>query len=196
MRGENSMIPPSELDIRLNLRKMIIGKHSQTFCNTILIGLCAALLFTTASYSKDPAELTSCDNWFKGKTAGYQFWGRASEEAVRECVQKYGINRRTPFHATPLLHALAYRNVKIRTVDVLISLGADVNAKNKFHVTPLMMAARYASDPAIIKLLVKKGAKVDEQDIYGVDAEKILYINPGLSRDERADLVRILSLSR
>lgn len=164
---------------------------------TVLKVLVAAFLvmsmYSTGIYAQSAIHNVSCEHWFNGKIAGYQFWGRADSEAIRNCVAKYGVNRRNPFHATPLLHALAHRHVSISTIELLISLGADVNAKNRFHVTPLIMASRYVSDPEIIIFLVTKGARREDRDVYGVQAKDLIQVNPALTRSMKADLENILT---
>lgn len=152
-----------------------------------------ALIYATGSASQDSNRSISCENWFSGKIAGYQFWGKADISSIRLCVAKYGVNRRNPFNATPLLHALANRDVSIGTVDLLISLGADINAKNKYHVTPLIMATRYVANPDIITFLVAKGARIEDRDAYGVRARDLVTINPRLPLASKAKLIELLT---
>jgi N-acyl-D-amino-acid deacylase len=53
---------------------------------------------------------------------------------------------------------LAARNLE--KVKLLLDRGADVNARASTGVTPLMVAARYRGNANVVRLLLKKGAKV------------------------------------
>lgn len=168
------------------------------FCDTKRARVLAAaalmtLTYSTELYAQSAKHTMSCEHWFEGKIAGYQFWGKAGKEAVRACAAKYGVNRRNPFHATPLLHALANRNVSKETIELLVFLGADVNAKNKYQVTPLIMATRYVADPEIITFLISKGARREDRDVYGAQAKDLVQVNPVLNRAVKAELLKILT---
>jgi ankyrin repeat protein len=54
---------------------------------------------------------------------------------------------------------LAARNLE--KVKLLLDRGADVNARASTGITPLMVAARYRGNADVVRLLLKKGAKVD-----------------------------------
>lgn len=56
-----------------------------------------------------------------------------------------------------------------RNVELLIALGADVNAKNAFLETPLMIAAR-SGLPEVIEILLNHGAQLEAQDRDGYTA--------------------------
>ncbi len=58
----------------------------------------------------------------------------------------------------------------IETVKKLIELGQDVNKKSN-GLTPVMYAAKY-NRVDVLKLLVKKGAKLDLESAKGMTAEK------------------------
>ena len=64
----------------------------------------------------------------------------------------------------PLKMAVEYNQIKI--AQLLIDNGADVNLKNVRDVTPLMVA----TTPAMARLLVKHGAKLNEVDNRGKSA--------------------------
>ncbi len=63
---------------------------------------------------------------------------------------------------TALMNAAAW-NVNQIICTNLIKHGLDVNAKNKGGETPLMLAARLAEHPAVIKVLLNRGANIDEK---------------------------------
>ena len=54
--------------------------------------------------------------------------------------------------------------VRVEIIDLLVSLGADVNARNQRKVTPLHMAARYGL-PLVAAALLRHGADVDARDV-------------------------------
>ena len=64
----------------------------------------------------------------------------------------------------PLKMAVEYNQIKIARL--LLNKGADVNLKNVSDVTPLMVA----TTPAMARLLVEHGAKLDEVDNRGKSA--------------------------
>jgi ankyrin repeat protein len=57
------------------------------------------------------------------------------------------------------------------TAALLLDRGADPNARGQHDVTPLMMAAAATrADPAMVQLLLAKGAAIDARDIEGRSA--------------------------
>ena len=54
---------------------------------------------------------------------------------------------------------LAARNLE--KVKLLLDRGADVNARASTGITPLMIAARYRGNADVVRLLLKKGAKIN-----------------------------------
>src|SRR4051812_5816990 len=54
--------------------------------------------------------------------------------------------------------------VRVEIIDLLVSLGADVNAQNQRKVTPLHMAARYGL-PLVAAALLRHGADVNARDV-------------------------------
>ena len=54
---------------------------------------------------------------------------------------------------------LAARNIE--KVKLLLDRGADVNARASTGITPLMIAARYRGNADVVRLLLKKGAKIN-----------------------------------
>ncbi|MCC6540482.1 MAG: ankyrin repeat domain-containing protein [Bryobacterales bacterium] len=70
---------------------------------------------------------------------------------------------------TPLMFAVAYGPVDM--VRLLLDAGADVNARDIRGMTPLMLAvASEQQDPAIVKLLLGRGARRDDRSAAGETA--------------------------
>ncbi|MBM3793824.1 MAG: ankyrin repeat domain-containing protein [Acidobacteria bacterium] len=70
---------------------------------------------------------------------------------------------------TPLMFAVAYGPVDM--VRLLLESGADVNARDTRGMTPLMLAvASEQQDPAIVKLLLSRGARREDKSAAGETA--------------------------
>jgi len=84
----------------------------------------------------------------------------------------------TLLHAASSLNYLAHALYKetalnnyYKTVSFLIDQGLDVNAKDEDGGTPLMLACRQSTaNLEVIKLLIKSGANINEEDDFGFNA--------------------------
>lgn len=99
-----------------------------------------------------------CQDWYAGKIAGYNFWGKESIEELGYCIEKYGINLVSSTKFTPIMHAVSYHDVSLQTVRFLIQHGAELNRKDDFGQTALHLAVSSTSSPEVIRLLVNAGA--------------------------------------
>ena len=106
-----------------------------------------------------------------GETALMSAALRGKTEAVKLLLEaSANINAKNDRGQTALHVPLDIRNSNYRiyrlskdTIQLLLAKGADVNLKDKDGRTPLHLAAELA-DRDIVKLLLDKGAKVDEKD--------------------------------
>ena len=92
-------------------------------------------------------------------------YSRLTEESVAEYMQSTGktINE--------LLFVTAEKTSNPESIDLLVSLGADVNLgqkrcrkRNCYVVSPLHRSARYNSNPSVTRALLAHGAQVDAID--------------------------------
>lgn len=60
----------------------------------------------------------------------------------------------------------------------LLSSGADINIRGKNKMTPLMIAARNNPDPAVVELLVRSGARLEDGDVFDATALMFAIKNP------------------
>lgn len=77
------------------------------------------------------------------------------------------------FNTSPFCMAIVKGDLE--TVTKLIELGSDVNKKSN-GMTPLMYAARY-NRTDIMKVLIKKGAKIKTRDSKGYTALKFAQLS-------------------
>jgi ankyrin repeat protein len=82
-------------------------------------------------------------------------------EELKQVVKSIQLNKLTDTGDTPLMAAIRDENIKI--IDVLLNNGADPNFCNKGGWYPLHFATQ-KQNMEIVKLLVKHGAKIDQQD--------------------------------
>lgn len=63
----------------------------------------------------------------------------------------------------------------VEKVSRLLDQGTDVHAVNEFSSTPLHYAAAAARDPALVELLIQRGAEVDAQNIAGTGTTPLVW---------------------
>ena len=68
--------------------------------------------------------------------------------------------------STALMMLLCQRDADVKIAELLISYGAQVNLKNNEGFSALMFSVEIGN-VAAVKLLIKNGAKVNEQDVFG-----------------------------
>ena len=66
--------------------------------------------------------------------------------------------------ANKLINVAAIHAGNVKVVEVLVTMGADVNLKDKSGFTPL----HFAGDAEIVELLVHSGANLDAKDEHGI----------------------------
>ncbi|MDD4891258.1 MAG: ankyrin repeat domain-containing protein, partial [Phycisphaerae bacterium] len=64
---------------------------------------------------------------------------------------------------TPLHAAVTARHSPTEATAAVLAAGPDVNARDLFERTPLYVAAAAGAEPAVLKLLLDAGAKVDRR---------------------------------
>ncbi|XP_044586106.1 ankyrin-3-like [Cotesia glomerata] len=88
---------------------------------------------------------------------------------IKERIKSFG--NPTPLHAT-------IANQDVEKVELLINYGADINYRTEsFKRTPLMLAIE-EYNPAIVELLLRKGARVDVSDEAGMSPLHYIISNP------------------
>jgi hypothetical protein len=132
--------------------------------------LTASFVGSSNVFAGDHNAALTCEAWYSGRLVGYIYWATAPEDDIVGCVQRHGANIRDMYGLAPLHHALSNPNVENERIKLLIKFGADVNQPGYRNVTPLIMAAAYASNPAIISLLLKSGASLTHVDDWGENA--------------------------
>ncbi|WP_341907505.1 ankyrin repeat domain-containing protein [Fluviicola taffensis] len=82
-------------------------------------------------------------------------------EELLKVVKTFNINQLTDTGDTPLMSAI--RNEYIQIIAILLENGADPNFCNKQGFYPIHFATQ-KQNMEIVKLLVKYGAQIDQQD--------------------------------
>ena len=103
----------------------------------------------------DQCELNATGGY--GKGTALHFYG-VPDELVRWLVEQ-GMDidaldtyKRTPLHCRAMLHG--------RDINIFLELNADIEAADTYGDTPLHFAAGSSYTPAMVKLLLEKGANV------------------------------------
>jgi ankyrin repeat protein len=102
-----------------------------------------------------------------GTTPLHQAAANGSAEAMRLLVEAGAeIDAVNDFGATPLMWAIG----EPEKVRMLVGAGANVNARSKMGRTPLFLAAANDGSSATVKLLLERGAKVEDQALVAAAA--------------------------
>ncbi len=102
-----------------------------------------------------------------GATPLHQAAATGSAEAMRLLVAAGAeIDAVNDFGATPLMWAIG----EPEKVRILVSAGANVNARSKMGRTPLYLAAAGDGSSATVKLLLERGAKVEDAALVAAAA--------------------------
>lgn len=111
--------------------------------------------------------------------------------SISMLAKKLGVDVRNGLHETAL-HVAAQEST-LKSVNELLSAGADPNAQDSIDETPLHRAtystAVRAIDPEIAEVLIEAGADVNARNM---DGETLLHIVPDDPRDRIVELVAIL----
>lgn len=114
-----------------------------------------------------PPPLT---NWLLTGVFGWRPQPVSTGAAVVRALLEAGANPNETIAqmtlAVPVLSRVA-RLRDVETMRVLLEHGADPNLKGSRGLTPLMMAAATDPSPAMVRLLLGKGATVDARDEHG-----------------------------
>ena len=81
----------------------------------------------------------------------------AARQAVREGASILFLDKDLGNGYT-ILHDVSRYNSNLKAIDILIELGANVNAQDKYQQTPLHKGSRDSSHPKMIETLLKHGA--------------------------------------
>jgi ankyrin repeat protein len=99
----------------------------------------------------------------------YLLSGNAKVDALLDFSHPVPAGKVAIDRITPLMFAAAYG--PIDAVKALLDAGADVNAKDIRGMTPLMFAvSSEVQDPVLVKLLLTRGARMDERSAAGETA--------------------------
>ncbi|MCU1234291.1 MAG: Ankyrin [Candidatus Solibacter sp.] len=102
-----------------------------------------------------------------GTTPLHQAAANGSAEAMRLLVAAGAeIDAANDFGATPLMWAIG----EPEKVRILVGAGANVNARSKMGRTPLCLAAANDGSSATVKLLLDRGAKLEDQALVAAAA--------------------------
>lgn len=93
-----------------------------------------------------------------------KFWQNATVEEVQQKVKsKTDVNQRDKYGVSVLMYAVsvsAYPDV----VDVLLRVGAPLDARDEDGRTPLMYAAAFSSNYQVVQRLLQYGAQINARD--------------------------------
>jgi ankyrin repeat protein len=102
-----------------------------------------------------------------GSTPLHQAAANGSTEAMRQLIAAGAeIDAVNDFGATPLMWAIT----EPEKVRILVTAGANVNARSKMGKTPLLLAAANDGSSATVKLLLDRGATLEDQALVSAAA--------------------------
>jgi len=87
--------------------------------------------------------------------------------AQGDIFESYNVHTGMEFRTSLLIHACAGENADVNMVKLLIDAGANVNYKDSPRKSTALHTATYWGQSEIVELLVKNGANVNVQNIYG-----------------------------
>jgi len=92
-----------------------------------------------------------------------------------------------PFKRSALIYAITCHFTEL--VEKLLDLGADPNLTDGDGETPVMHAVHMSSTD-ILGLLIDRGARTDQKNVYGFTALHFAEDNPNDNREELVQLIR------
>ncbi|WP_157023834.1 ankyrin repeat domain-containing protein [Parasedimentitalea huanghaiensis] len=109
------------------------------------------------------AEETPCTGFqFSNETAAQseEFWVKASDQVIKACITKHGIDVKSEDGAQPLNLAAYYRKTS-SIVEYLLQSGSTVDNRSETGQTPLVEAAFGNGSSQTLALLIDAGADVN-----------------------------------
>ena len=157
--------------------------------NTLRTLLAPTLLVLSIMAAPLQAQTSYCGNWLSKEffRVAEEFFGKATEEDVRQCVGSELNPKLTNEYGLTPLHVAARYGADPSVIQELIDAGADSDYSSFNGLTPLHIAARYTDDPLVVQELIDAGA-----DPNSSDEEKWTPLHWAAAGNENAEVIEKL----
>ena len=124
----------------------------------------AVLLVLASSLFGVPSWAANCYGYTGGSVNADLFWNSVSEEKLRYCIAKHGIDAKGHLiGSTPLHRAAVYATDPV-VIAALIEAGADLEARDQFERTPLHAGVQFGNHHSMVDAPIEAGANLEARD--------------------------------